>query len=82
MKLILTTTLKLQKSIPSRFCGARFFFSFSHFIHFISIFQPSFVKTDFNRWKDEDDSESEADNPYNDDNLNAVREMREKRRGW
>ena len=30
------------------------------------------MKTDFNRWKDEDDSDAEGDNPYNDDNLNAV----------
>ena len=30
------------------------------------------MKTDFSRWKDEDESDSDTENPYNDDSLNAV----------
>ncbi len=30
------------------------------------------MKTDFGRWKDEDESEDEAESPYQDNNLNSV----------
>ena len=33
----------------------------------------SFIKTDFNRWKDEDESESDTEDAGGNDSLNAVR---------